>query len=178
MSHTDKEGRGEGLQSWYLLALLTPWTYWMPLVYTGLRTAEFRWVKWGLIYGLPVFLHIEVNPAEYGFAAWFKYWEIAALIAAVTHSLGTRREYLELLAGDNGSGAPKAQDALPHEVPVERREHAAMAANNAALEAEEMRRPLDPEKTPYEGRIVEPASPSIAAPTAAARPSGSRIVDL
>ena len=30
----------EDRQSWYLLALVTPWTFWMTLVYTGVRARQ------------------------------------------------------------------------------------------------------------------------------------------
>ena len=109
--------RRENPQPWYLLALLTPWTYWVPLAYTGVRIMAFDWIGAGLFYGLPVFVHFAINPAEYGFAEMFKYWEVSAWIAAGVHSFRARGEYLAQLAGVEGSGAAPVE-ALT-EAPVE-----------------------------------------------------------
>lgn len=126
--------RWEDQQSWYLLALLTPWTYWVPLAYTGLRIMAFDWIGVGLFYGLPVFVHFAINPAEYGFAEIFKYWEVTAWFAAGVHSFRARGEYLTQLAGAEGSGEARGDDGNAQE-PEYHRDEAPDAISAAAGEA-------------------------------------------
>jgi competence protein ComEA len=43
-------------QLWFLAFFLTFFGYWVPLVYMGLRTLQFRWVIYGLFYAGPLVL--------------------------------------------------------------------------------------------------------------------------
>ena len=74
--YTHKGTKWEYQQSWYLLALFTIWFYWFPLVYTGLRTLQFRWIVYGLLYGLPALIQMFFNMADLGVAGFFRKWEI------------------------------------------------------------------------------------------------------
>ena len=96
--YTHKGTQWEYQQSWYLLALFTPWFYWFPLVYTGLRVLQFRWIVYGLFYGLPAIIKMFFDPADFGVAGFFKEWIFAALAIAAIHSLRARGEYLVRLA--------------------------------------------------------------------------------
>ncbi|OGA02278.1 MAG: hypothetical protein A3H35_04180 [Betaproteobacteria bacterium RIFCSPLOWO2_02_FULL_62_17] len=98
--YTHKGTKWEYQQSWYLLALFTIWFYWFPLVYTGLRTLQFRWIVYGLLYGLPALIQMFFNMADLGVAGFFRNWEIAALVIAAIHSLRARGEYLVRLANN------------------------------------------------------------------------------
>lgn len=103
MGYTHKGTQWEYQQSWYLLALFTPWTFWFPLVYTGLRTLQFRWIIWGLFYGLPAFIKFGFDPADFGVEGFFKRWIFAALVVAAIHAFRARGEFLVRLASDNES---------------------------------------------------------------------------
>jgi len=85
------------------------WFYWFPLVYTGLRTLQLRWIAYGLLYGLPVLIQMFFNMADPGVAGFFRKWEIAALVIAAIHSLRARGEYLVRLANN----------AERHDLPME-----------------------------------------------------------
>jgi DNA uptake protein ComE-like DNA-binding protein len=100
MGYTHKGTQWEYMQSWYLLALFSPWTFWFPLVYTGLRTLQFRWIIWGLFYGLPVFIKFFFDPADFGVEEFFKKWIFAALVVAAIHTFRARGEFLVRLASD------------------------------------------------------------------------------
>ena len=132
--YTHKGTKWEYQQSWYLLALFTVWLYWFPLVYTGLRTLQFRWIVYGLFYGLPAFIHMFFNPADFGVAGFFKQWEIAALIIAAIHSLRARGEYLVRLANVAETRQVLMEGARLRR---ERTEDAAGAATEAQAEPEQ-----------------------------------------
>jgi DNA uptake protein ComE-like DNA-binding protein len=46
----------EWRQSWFLVFFLTFFLYWVPLVYMGLRTLQFRWMIYGIFYAGPLAL--------------------------------------------------------------------------------------------------------------------------
>ena len=98
MGYTHKGTQWEYQQSWYLLALFSPWTFWFPLVYTGLRTLQLQWIIWGLFYGLPAFIKFGFDPADFGFEDFFKHWTIASLFVAAIHAFRARGEFLVRLA--------------------------------------------------------------------------------
>jgi len=57
MGYTTRGVGWEWRQSWFLLAcFLTGGLYWLPLVYMGLRTLQFRWLVYGLFYAGPLAL--------------------------------------------------------------------------------------------------------------------------
>ena len=121
MGYTHK-GRGwEYEQSWYLLALFTPWTFWFPLLYTGVRTLQFRWIFWGLSYGIPSFLHMKFDPAEFGLEDFYKRWLFTSMALAAIHSFRTRGEFLVRLANYLETremlmeGARRRRDQVPAE---------------------------------------------------------------
>ncbi len=131
MGYTHKGTKWEYQQSWYLLALFTPWFYWFPLVYTGLRTLQFRWIVFGLFYGLPAFIHMVFIPADFGVAGFFKQWEFAALVIAAIHSFRARGEYLVRLAN-----ATETRDILMEGARL-RREQAGQAITGDTGEGDE-----------------------------------------
>lgn len=98
MGYTHKGRKWEYQQSWYLLALFSPWTFWFPLVYTGLRTLQYRWIIWGMFYGLPAFITMKFDPADFGVESFFKRWIFAALVVAAIHTFRARGEFLVRLA--------------------------------------------------------------------------------
>jgi DNA uptake protein ComE-like DNA-binding protein len=129
MGHTHRGVSWEYKQSWYVLGLLSFWTYWFPLVYTGLRTFRFRWVFWGLVYGTPSFLTFIIDPADFGAEEFFRKWMFASLMVAGVHTFVARGEFLVRLADDHeekeslmeearlkregGAGVAEEEDGMP-----------------------------------------------------------------
>ena len=160
MGYTHKGTKWEYQQSWYLLALFTPWFYWFPLVFTGIRTLQIGWILVGLFYGLPVFLHTMFNPADFGISVFFRNWEWTALVVAAIHSLRARGEYLVRLANSMetremlmegarlrremaaqaqaGAGEAAVDDAPPRAAPLE-----AASADIGPAPSKPMRRLFD-----------------------------------
>jgi DNA uptake protein ComE-like DNA-binding protein len=55
MGYTTRGVGWEWKQSWFMLVcFLTFFLYWLPLVFMGLRTLQFRWMIYGLFYTAPV----------------------------------------------------------------------------------------------------------------------------
>jgi DNA uptake protein ComE-like DNA-binding protein len=98
MGYTHRGQRWEYRQSWYMLALFTPWTFWFPLLYTGIRTLQFRWIIWGLFYGLPSFIRMKFDPADFGLEEMFKRWLFTSMVLAAIHAFRARAEFLVRLA--------------------------------------------------------------------------------
>lgn len=85
----------ERRQSMYFLLFLTGVLYWVPLVYTGLRVTQPRWVLHGAFYGIPAF-------AGYAFGIdspedWLARFAYAAYFAALLHTWLARGEFLARL---------------------------------------------------------------------------------
>ena len=146
MGYTHKGTQWEYRQSWYLLALFTLWFYWFPLVYTGLRTLQFRWIIYGLFYGLPAIIHMFFDPADFGVAGFFREWEIFALVIAAIHSLRARGEYLVRLAN-----AAEAHEILMEGARMRREQ--AETATDAETEANH-----EAGQDPESGQAAEPAA--------------------
>jgi len=161
MGYTHKGTQWEYQQSWYLLALFTPWTFWFPLVYTGLRTLQFRWIIWGLFYGLPAFITMVFNPADFGVEGFFKRWVFAALVIAAIHAFRARGEFLVRLAGDT-----EVRELLMEGARM-RREMAEQASRGGTTVDDITRQP---EEIPQQGE----ADAAISVPTPAPAPMRRR----
>lgn len=152
--YTHKGTQWEYQQSWYLLAIFLPWLYWFPMVYTGLRTLRIHWIVFGLFYGLPALIHVFFNPADFGVAGIFKYWEVATLILAAVHSLRARGEYLVRLANAGEMRAVLMEGARLRR---DQTEAAAGAATEAQAELEQASESAD-------GVLVQFTEPAAAKP--------------
>lgn len=98
LGQTSRGLHWEYQQSWYLLSILTFWFYWLPLVYTGLRVMDFRWIFWGVMYGSPVFISQLIDPGRFGAEVFFNRAIYAALAVGSIHAFMARGEFLERLA--------------------------------------------------------------------------------
>jgi DNA uptake protein ComE-like DNA-binding protein len=80
-------GRGwEARQSWFLVFFLFFFTYWVPLVYMGLRVLQFRWVIYGFIYAGPAaILGIMLGTSDMARAAAESAPQQAADMAVAAH---------------------------------------------------------------------------------------------
>jgi DNA uptake protein ComE-like DNA-binding protein len=141
MGYTHRGTQWEYRQSLYVLLLLTPWFYWVPLVYTGFRVLQLRWIIFGLFYGLPAFLKMAVDPADFGMEGFVKRWLFAFVVIAGIHTFRARGEFLVRLAN-----AIELKELLMEGARM-RREAA------ASQEAEE-----DSESTSRETAATEPAA--------------------
>jgi DNA uptake protein ComE-like DNA-binding protein len=99
MGYTQRGINWEMRQSWYVLGLLSFWTYWFPMVYTGIRTFRIDWIFWGLVYGTPSFLTMFfIDPVDYDAEGFFRKWMFASLVISAIHCFVTRGEFLVRLA--------------------------------------------------------------------------------
>jgi DNA uptake protein ComE-like DNA-binding protein len=95
-------------QLWFLAFFLTFFGYWVPLVYMGLRTLQFRWVIYGLFYAGPLVLlamvlasggagpdgmHFSGGTITRMWQAVGGFWFIAAI-----HTWNAREEFLMIVS--------------------------------------------------------------------------------
>ena len=97
LGHTARGLKWEYMQSWYMLSIFTVWFYWVPFLYTGMRVMDLRWMFWGLIYGLPVFVLWLFNPEQFGLDLYVKRAMYVSLIFSAIHAARARGEFLERL---------------------------------------------------------------------------------
>jgi DNA uptake protein ComE-like DNA-binding protein len=97
LGHTSRGLKWEYLQSWYMLSILTVWLYWVPLIYTGVRVMDLRWIFWGFLYGIPVFVSWFLHPEKYGLELYVNRAIYVSLIFSTIHAIKARGEFLERL---------------------------------------------------------------------------------
>lgn len=126
---TSRGLKWEYLQSWYFVCGLTVWTYWIPLVYTGIRIMDLRWIFWGLLYGIPSFLYMAVDLSRFGMQAQLTRAVYVALLFSLIHAIRARTEFLERLVAYQD----EAEEA-----------HQANLARRALAEAQRRGQPVEP----------------------------------
>ena len=94
MGHTTRGKRWEWMQSWYLLGFLTVYFYWVPMLYTGVRVVQPKWILWSVIYSLPGLVSLLTNTVASGTDYWINRWMFACYVIAVIHTLVARGEFL------------------------------------------------------------------------------------
>lgn len=94
MGHTTRGKRWEWEQSWYLLGFFTVYFYWVPMLYTGVRVVQPKWILWSLIYGLPGMVSLLTSASASGADYWVNRWMFACYVIAVIHTLVARGEFL------------------------------------------------------------------------------------
>jgi DNA uptake protein ComE-like DNA-binding protein len=126
LGHTSRGLKWEYQQSWYMLSILTVWLYWVPLVYTGARVMDLRWIFWGFLYGIPVFVSWFLHPEKYGLELYVNRAIYVSLIFATIQAIRTRGEFLERLVAIEDDREELRQNTLHKKAMVEAQRRAEM----------------------------------------------------
>ena len=97
MGYTHRGTQWEFIQSWPLLGLLTFYTFWVPLLYMGVRVFRFTWIFWGLSYAFASAVYALVPwPPEW--AGMSKRYVFGVLTIAAIHAWRIRGDFLVSLS--------------------------------------------------------------------------------
>ena len=116
---TSRGLKWEYMQSWYFLFIFTVWLYWVPLIYTGIRVMDLRWIFWGILYGIPAFLNMAFDFSKFGLEDYAHRSMYVSLVFCTLHAIRARGEYLERLVEYQDERAELRENTLRKKAMVE-----------------------------------------------------------
>lgn len=104
MEITSKGRSWEIAQSWWILLTFTIGFFgWAAFLYVGIKTAQRKWIKWGVVYAIPFMLAMAI-PGFSGTSIGAMSFVVICIVSVV-HAFRIRKEFLLRLEAQQARGS-------------------------------------------------------------------------